>query len=410
MRAKAFWLRSLVCLRKWLGCPLVLFDVDAVGLREHFDPLINWLLQNVRCTVLVAIMDPEFEIYQDKELPKPGRGKFHCIPKSQFPSVGCVPAVSISFHPENGSALAQRFEKAGTQRIVMQHGLSEKVVFSDRNRTDPLADFDVVFLVGPIFRAGSLRSYCERHPDTCRRLRFMEIGLPKTDALFKNEARRESVLGELGLDQTRPTVCYAPTWEKWASLEQHGVEIIEALASMPINVIVKLHHASLCTIPYDWIMRDGHGGKSWSKIIGEIASRRPNLKLAAGQDAMPYLIASDLLVSDASGIAYEFVLLDRPVVFFDVPDLFAAYGQDGIHFWGRECGDIVKSVESLADIVMSNLKDPDRKREDRQRWIPRISYSRGDATEKAGKAILSLMQTPQHMTVAPMLSDLKKEN
>ncbi len=390
-RATRFAHRGLIRLHGLGGRPLVVFDIDAVGLREHYDPLIHWLLAHGRCTLIIAVVDAELEAYRAKGVPW---GAW-CMSKSWFVQISCIPVVSVSFHPENGSDLAARLQERTTQRVVMQHGLSDKAAFGEIGKSDPLADFDVVFLVGPVFREGSLEIYRQKHPQSFAHLRFMEIGLPKTDALFKNPTPRDNLLKKLGLDAARPTVCYAPTWEKWASLEQHGVEIIEALADLPVNVIVKLHHASLCTTHYDWILRDGHGGKDWRKIIAELETRHPNVRLATEQDATPYLIASDLLVSDASGIAYEFILLDRPVVFFDVPDLFTKYGKDGIHYWGRASGDIVGNVESLKQTVMLNLRDPARKQAERVKWMARISYSRGDATEKAGRVILELMKTPR---------------
>lgn len=363
-----------------------MFDIAAVGLREHYDPLIRWLVRDGRCCVLLAIVDAEIVAYRAKGVPD---GAW-CMSIAEFVRMGCTPDVTVSFHPENGSELAAALARTGTRRVVMQHGLSDKAAFSEIEKSDPLADFDVVFLVGPVFREGSLEDYRRRHPATITRLQFREIGLPKTDALFNAEARRDQVLQDLGLDPSRPTVCYAPTWERAASLEQAGVDIIEALGQLPVNVIVKLHHASLCTEPYEWILRDGHGGKDWRRILAEITTRRPNVKLAPGQDAVPYLIASDLLVSDASGVAYEFVLLDRPVVFFDVPKLFAKYGTNGIHHWGRVCGDVVPDVDALKSAVAENLAQPTRKHAERINWITRITYSRGDATAKAGRAILEL--------------------
>jgi hypothetical protein len=352
-------------------------------------------MQNARCVVIVVVPDHEFATYLASGFRQRFKGRVTCMTQNQFKVLPCTPAVTVSLHPELGSEIARRFASKGTQRIVMQHGLSDKVVFSDRERADPLADFDVVFLIGPVYKEGSLSAYCKKYPDTCRRLRFMEIGSPKTDALFKGEIKREAVLKELGLDPARPTVCYAPTWERWASLEQHGMEIMETLASLNINVIVKLHHLSLCTHDYDWLIRDGHGGKDWHELVKQQESRFANLRLAPGQDATPYLVASDLLISDASGVAYEFVLQNKPVIFFDVPELFEVYGTNGIHYWARTCGDVVSDMESLRETVILNLREPSRKSEERLKWIPRISYSRGDATRKAGEAIVALAQQPR---------------
>jgi hypothetical protein len=378
---------------QWSGTlnrQLVVFDIDAVGLREHYNPIINWLIK-YECTVVIAVVDMEFSAYRAGGVP---RGAW-CMSKSEFAKLNCIPAVTVSFQPQNGSELAQQLRNAKTQRVVMQHGLSDKDVFTDDAKPDPLADFDAVFLAGQIFREGSLERYRQKYPDTFNRLRFMEIGLPKTDALFNTDLKRAALLLQMGLDPALKTVCYAPTWENCASLEKNGPAIIESLAALPINVIVKLHHLSLSLMNYDWLIRDGHGGKNWRQIICEIEKRRPNVKLAMGQDATPYMLASDVLVSDASGAAYEFMLVNRPVVFFDVPELFARYGKNGIHFWGREGGDIVRDIEELTGKVMLNVRHPERKKPQREKLLSRICYSRGDATEKAGRAILALMEAPR---------------
>lgn len=375
-------------LRGVFSKPFILFDIDAAGLREHYDSLIYWLIEN-GCTVVVAIADTEVNSYRINGVPQ---GAW-CISKGQFNSFLRKPVVSISFHPENGSSIASKLCRSSTTRVVMQHGLSDKAAFGEVGKLDPLADFDVVFLVGPIFLEGSLKNYSQKYPETYKRLLLMEIGLLKTDILFNNSLERNRVLCDLGLDPGKPTICYAPTWEKLASLETKGIEIIDALSGLPINVIVKLHHVSLCRLNYDWVVSNGHGGKDWRSIIGKLEETRPNLKLATGQDAAPYMIASDLLVSDASGIAYEFILLDRPVVFFDVPELFAHYGKDGIHYWGRACGDVVTNVNELKRKVMQNIFEPQKNKNVRNKWMSKISYSRGDATEKAGKTILNIIHS-----------------
>lgn len=374
--------------------PFVLFDIDATGLREHCDPLIEWLVCN-DCTVVVAVADTEVSNYRKAGVPQ---GAW-CISKGQFNSFARKPAVCISFHPENGSSIAKKLAHTPTQRVVMQHGLSDKAAFGEIGKINPLADFDALFLAGPIFLEGSLKTYRYRYPETYERLTFFEIGLPKTDVLFHGKYDRRMVLSELGLDLEKPTVCYAPTWEKWASLEKYGIAILDALSELPVNVIVKLHHASLRHANDDWVLNDGHGGKDWKQLIDDLTKTRKNIKLAFGQDAAPYLVASDLLVSDASGVAYEYVLLDRPVIFFDVPELFDHYGTEGIHYWGRECGDIVHNISELKQQVLLNIECPNYKWQERRKWIDNICYTRGDATIRAGMSVLKLAASSKRIGV-----------
>ncbi len=377
---------------------LVVFDLDAIGTRDHYEPVLRWLLNNSLVPIIVAVPNHEFENYV--------RGGFHerfrdnserllCTTKRIFRRLNCIPAVTVSLHPENGSPIAETLASAKTQRVVMQHGLSDKSAFGEINKSDPMSDFDVVFLIGPVFREGSLEIYKQKNPETFSRLIFKEIGSPKTDVLFAPLFNRSEVLIDAGLDPSRPTVCYGPTWENCASLETAGIEIIRSLAELDVNVIAKLHPVSLSTLGEDFVLKDGHGGKDWRGIISDIEREYSNVKLAKEHDAVPYLVASDLLVSDASGIAYEFLLLNKPLVFFDVPLLFSKYGKDGIHYWGRDCGDIVKDVKELKEIVIGNLNEPNRKKSDRDTLISRLLFTRGDATQKAGEAILSLAECPR---------------
>lgn len=381
------------------GKPLIVFDVATVGLQEHFDPVVQWLLANGRSQLLIVIPDSEWGDYEPLDSTQQRKADWFCMTQTDFRFMPFRPAVTVSFHPETGSRLHPLFWRRDSKRvtrIVMQHGLSDKAAFGDIGKKDPLSDFDVVFLAGPVFREGSLREYETKYPETYRRLTFREIGSPKTDPLFQPFLDRDSMLADLGLDPLLKTVCYAPTWERCASLEQQGVEIIEALATLDVNVLVKLHHASLDQHGYDFVLQNGHGGKDWRRVMKQLEAHHQNVKLAPGRNATPYFRVSDLLVSDVSGAAFEFVLQDKPVVFFDVPQVFVMYGTKGIHYFGRQCGDIVSGIDELCEVVKINLADPDRRRAERQEWISRISYSRGDATQRAGETILSFALSRQN--------------
>ncbi|MFH1115731.1 MAG: CDP-glycerol glycerophosphotransferase family protein [Pseudomonadota bacterium] len=379
-------------LKAWRKKPLVVFDLGSVGLREHFDPVIEWLLTNSGVQILVVVPEYEWNSYQPVSEPRKARYRIGLMTYRDFLIMPFKPAVTVSFHPESGLRLVSRvwrFSPFSPVRIVMQHGLSDKAAFGEIGKSDPLADFDVVFLIGPIFREGSLRKYRKNHPETYSRLVFLNTGSPKTDLLFRASDDGTALLKELGLDTSLRTVCYAPTWERYASLERHGREIITQLAHLDVNVLVKLHHASLDTYPHDYIIKLGHGGRDWRKTLREIEQRLPNVRLAPGKDATPYFLVSDLLVSDVSGAAFEFVLQDKPVIFFDTPEIFEFYGGDGIHYYGRECGDIVTTVEELIPAVQRNLTSPCHMSNQRKKWISRISYSRGDATQRVCVAIVS---------------------
>src|SRR5437764_1341156 len=67
------------------------------------------------------------------------------------------------------------------------------------------------------------------------------IGMPKADCLVDGSLQRENILQSLGIDPSRRTVLYAPTWTPFASLNAMGEELVAQLGRAGFCVIVKLH-------------------------------------------------------------------------------------------------------------------------------------------------------------------------
>ncbi|MCG8508880.1 MAG: CDP-glycerol glycerophosphotransferase family protein [Rhodospirillales bacterium] len=94
-----------------------------------------------------------------------------------------------------------------------------------------------------------------------------------------------------------------------------------------------------------------------------------------------YLTAADLLVSDASSAAFQFLALDRPIVLVTNPDHLRDkqnYDPDGIEWAWRDVGEEVLAVEDLAAAVERGLEDPDRGAGNRAKYRERLF---GDLTD-----------------------------
>ena len=117
----------------------------------------------------------------------------------------------------------------------------------------------------------------------------------------------------LGLDPARPTVIFAPTFSPASALNHAGEAIIEALLAGGCNVIAKLHDRALDPDPRYT------GGVNWRERLGRYAG--PHFLLAASGDSTPFVLASDVMVTDHSSIGFEFCVLDRPLVVYDAPGL-----------------------------------------------------------------------------------------
>ncbi len=66
--------------------------------------------------------------------------------------------------------------------------------------------------------------------------------------------------------------------------------------------------------------RSGSGGVDWHLKLNELC-REHGALLAEDADISPYLAVADVLVTDHSSVGFEYMLLDRPIVVIDSPEL-----------------------------------------------------------------------------------------
>jgi hypothetical protein len=249
--------------------------------------------------------------------------------------------------------------------IQLFHGLS----FRNRAIRNENAAYDHYFMLGPYMR----RRFEQRRILPPGDPRIARIGFPKTDRLLDGSLDRATILGELGFSGTRPVVVYAPTGAHGNSLETCGEELIERLAAADsYDLIVKPHDHPKAAI--DWYER-----------LAPLESE--HLRLLRTPDAIPSLYVSDLLISDASSIANEYLLLDRPIVFVDVPELFtAAAGEDDrldLNTWGRSGGIVVPDPAAALDAVATGLAHPGAQSQRRRAIARDLFYNPGTATQAA---------------------------
>ena len=276
----------------------------------------------------------------------------------------------------------------GTLRVQMFHGVAGKYGFDAP--TESMRDWDRLFFVN----ARRLRNVvaCGAIDEQSPAARL--IGMPKVDCLVDGSLRRDDILTVWGLDPSRPTALYAPTWSPASSLNRLGMDLIARLVSMPINVIVKLHDRS----------RDGRevysGGVDWAAVLTPLLDR-PNAMLAASADITPCLAAADVMVTDHSSAGFEYLLLDRPVVRIESPDLvrMANIHPDYVSLLA-DASSSVSGVDATVGAVERALGDPGAGSTARRRVAANLFYRPGTAAARAAHALYELMNIRAHPSVA----------
>ena len=126
----------------------------------------------------------------------------------------------------------------GTNRIQMFHGVGGKYGFDAPDRS--MREWHRLFFVNE----RRLRNFIAAGAIDADSPAIRLVGMPKTDCVVDGSIDRRDVLASLGLDPSRPTVLYAPTWSPASSLNGMGEAIVAGLMRMPVNVVMKLHDRS----------------------------------------------------------------------------------------------------------------------------------------------------------------------
>jgi CDP-glycerol glycerophosphotransferase (TagB/SpsB family) len=268
----------------------------------------------------------------------------------------------------------------GTRRVQVFHGVGGKYGFDAPSTS--MREWDRLFFVNQRRLRNFVRSGAIDADSPAIRL----IGMPKVDCLVDGTYDREAVLSGLGLDPSRPTVLYAPTWSPASSLNAIGVELMRALAALPVNLVVKLHDRSCDP-------RERYsGGVDWiARVRSTLAPG--GQALAAGHDISPYLVASDLMITDHSSAGFEFLLRDRPLVRIHRPELLrlANVHPDYVELLAS----VSHSTSGLEDTVRAveeGLADPTARSADRRHVAADLFHDPGRATARSVAALYDVVE------------------
>lgn len=211
------------------------------------------------------------------------------------------------------------------------------------------------------------------------------VGYPKLDRLASGQLDGVSMRRSLGLDSSRPTALYAPTYSPASSLHLAGEAIVTGLACAGFNVIVKLHDRSLDPDPRY------NAGIDWRARMRAI-EQPGTVAYVEGSDATPFLAAADIMVTDHSSVGFEYLVLDRPLLVFDAPDLAAAarINTEKIALL-RSAATVVDTPEALVAAAARELAAPSRLSPERRRVASDMFHEPGQATARAVALVLDLL-------------------
>ena len=283
-----------------------------------------------------------------------------------------------------------RHHLPGAFIVNVRHGLIGKQGLRRLPKRASARRFDAVCVGDPLRKVHYERAGAR--PDM-----FWDTGYPQMDPLFRRDPPPA-----LPLHPARPTLLYAPTWNlglsSAAMLGERLVDLVRAQAP-GLNVIIKPH-----PVIGDWRPRWMAG---WARLAA--AHRGVHLVEDTHADVVPYLLASDVLLSDASSVVFEFLALDRPIVLVTNPLHRAdpAWLDDDIVWRWRDLGHEVGEPGELPAAVAAALGDPGARGERRRSYAQTLfgRFTDGRNADRAAEHILDAgrrVERGEHRTAAAL--------
>ncbi len=192
-----------------------------------------------------------------------------------------------------------------------------------------------------------------------------ETGWPKMDQLKTNNQTDRKL--ELGFTKDEMVILYAPTFSpRYTSAETLFSAIRELVHREDYRWLVKFHPL----MDQKWIER-------YKEISGE------RLRIMNADDIFPLMEASDLLLTDTSSVAYEYLLLDRPIITFSA----TARHDKGID---------INYPEKLASSIQESIRRPEAFHDQRKAYLEELHpYSDSRSAERVLKTIEKVLDSEE---------------
>jgi hypothetical protein len=285
-------------------------------------------------------------------------------------------------------------------KIIIDHGIcSSKTEFLPKELYE---NFNIYCVTGKLFET-KIKKILIKY-ELQNKVEVINGGYPKSDKLFQeNHPSKKDIFKKLNMDPEKKTLLYAPSWDKGLSLREFGVPLIDIiLKNDDYNLIVKLHPNSFRSKNDNYYIHYT-GGIDWKQQFMPY-SHKQNFSFILDFNIIESLIISDIMITDLSSVALEFLAFEKPVIYLDCPnfeetykELYSSYNyfsykellEDPYSNAGRHVGLINYDYKTILDDISFLIKNPDYKINERKEYSKKILSNKGHASEFYANMIIS---------------------
>ncbi len=276
----------------------LLFRIGYIYHKAAFDPVIDYIMN-----------DPKYDVYFSLDQEKKRYLFLFDIPY-QKEAIENLKKQGYRFTKEKkgfdivitGDTLRDSHAYGKTMLVFLNHGTGIKTILY-RNLARVPHDKYQIFVEGQ-HRVNSLLN-----SPSLGKNEVHLVGLPKLDYYFQGKFDREQVLRKWGLDPNKPTILFAPTYKPTCMYDVKD-DIFEQ--TKDYNLIIKLH-------PYSWMGK--YAPHKQHRIFERRVKRYRHAVLLPFEEynIVPYYVAADVVMSEASSTVFDFLATGKFGIVYDLP-------------------------------------------------------------------------------------------
>ncbi len=265
-----------------------------------------------------------------------------------------------------------RFPLLRTRTILLKHGAGvASRILRRRWFRKTIVDFDLVLVNGEADR-DLVHLHCPEHLTAER---VVAVGLPYLDRLRTCVESRETYFRRLGIAPGRKVALVGPSWRGLQLIQsrepQYFDDLIAALRALGWDVLIKMH-----TCSFNKAMVHGD---EWAERLRQYAGS--NVYVDYNVDDVPAFLHADILVTDISSRAFDFMLLDKPVIAVIPANVFTdRLDVERIRLL-RQGARLIESASEIERAIAEGLNEGNGRRSERQRLVKRLFANPGRATD-----------------------------
>lgn len=356
----------------------LVFYSESSGFYKYYQGIIEYLLEHTNLTIHYVTSDPEDQIFAIAE--KESKIRAYYIGEKRLITLMMkmdADVVVMTMPDLENYHIKRSYIRKDIEYIYIPHGMDS---LNMTMRTGSMDHYDTVYCVGK-HQTEEIRKTEEAYGLPAKKL--VEWGYCLLDRMIEEYGQTEKT------EHEKKKILIAPSWQKDNIVDSCLEKILDSLADSGYEVTVRPHPQQV-RLQQEKMDR-----------LKERYAKNPDIEIQTEFSSNSTVFEADLLITDWSGIAYEYAFTTKkPVLFVDTPmkvmnPEYRRIDTVPINIWMRDViGDRLdpEKAEEADDKVRSLLEQKSAYHDKIEKFVEEYVYHLGNSAEVGATYIVRTIQ------------------